>query len=136
NNRLQISAQRNFDRRDEILIYIEICNQSAGERSLDSRLVMQPFEHSLRPLRETFALLVKLTQNFKARFFFRPATLNCGELFFHACHKLLVLSQLLAASLNSCSPMIEFEVLGRRAYSGDLVLDASASAFCVRNGVV
>ncbi|KAF5406809.1 MAG: hypothetical protein Udaeo2_31050 [Candidatus Udaeobacter sp.] len=96
---------------------------------------MQAFEHSLRPLRKTFALVVKLTQNFKPRFFFCLPALNCGELFLHACDKLLVLSQLLAASLNSGSTMIEFvlQVLGRRTYSGDLVLESGAGGLYVRN---
>jgi hypothetical protein len=48
---------------------------------------------------------------------------------------LLVLSQLLAASLNSGSTMIEFalHVLGRPAYSGDLVLESCAGGLYVRN---
>jgi hypothetical protein len=44
-----------LDRSDEILIYIEIGYQSARKRGLESRSVVQAFEHSLRPLRETFS---------------------------------------------------------------------------------
>jgi len=49
---------------------------------------------------------------------------------------LLVLSQLLAASLNSGSTMIEFvlQVLGRRACSGDLILDSGAGGLYGGNG--
>src|SRR5262245_36565601 len=96
---------------------------------------MQAFEHSLRAFCKTFALRVKLTQNFKARFFFCLPTLNNGELFVHACDKLLMLSQLLAESLNSGSTMIEFvlQVLGRCAYSGDLVPESGAGGLYVRN---
>src|SRR5207244_10735316 len=96
---------------------------------------MQALEHCLRTFPKTLALFVQLTKNFKARFFFCLATLNGGQVFFHTCDSLLMLSHLLIATLKSGSTTIEFvlEALGRRACSDDLVLDSGAVGLYVGN---
>src|SRR4029077_87623 len=96
---------------------------------------MQALEHGLRTLPKTLALFVKLTQNFKTRFFFCLPALNGGELFFHAGNTLLMMSQHLLATLNSGSIAIGFipEFLCRRLRSGGLVLDSRADGFYVGN---
>src|ERR1700746_3954722 len=96
---------------------------------------MQALEDGLRTFPKTLALFVKLTKNFKTRFFFCLPALNGSELFLHAGDKLLMMSQRLLATLNSASTAIEFvlEVLGRSARSGGLVLDSVAGGFYVGN---
>src|SRR5262249_17440434 len=96
---------------------------------------MQALEYGLRTLPKAFALIVKLTQNFEARFFLWLPTLNRGELFLQACDKLLMQSQLLGASLNRASTMIEFvlEILSRRACSAGLPLDSRACGLDIGN---
>src|ERR1043166_7331509 len=97
---------------------------------------MQALQDSLRTLSETRAFFVKLTQNFKTRFFFCLAALDVCELFLCAGDQLLMLSCLLFASLNSGSTMIDFalKILGRRACGGRLLLEPGAGGFYVGNG--
>ena len=99
---------------------------------------MKSFEHGLRTLPKTFAFFVKLTQNFEARFLLCLASFACSEFFLQACDKLLMLSQLLIASLKNGMMMIKVfvEFRGRFACGGDLLLDSRAPRFDVGDGAV
>ena len=72
NQRMQISAQRSFDRRDEFMRNVELGRQRA------SKFKLFTLQQRLRTLRQSFAFLIELTQNFVTRFFFGDGSVDCG----------------------------------------------------------
>src|SRR5262249_18673028 len=126
-------TQRSFDRGNEMLIDLQVRNQSAGQRGLYARFIVKAFEHRLRTFREAFTFFVKLTQNFKTRSLLRFGTLNRNELFFCACDKLLMVSELLFVGLNICSATIDILLQELRicARTDQFLLDSTASRLCI-----
>src|SRR5262249_27738743 len=93
-NRVQISAERGFDRRNKFWIDIDLSNERADDRSTIALGVVQTFEDSLRPLSESFAFGIQLAQNFQTRLLFRERPLRCGKLAFGNGEKVSALPQI------------------------------------------
>ena len=87
--------------------------------------VVETFQHRLRTLRETLALLVELLQHFESRFFFGKRPLDFDQAFFGAGQPLSILLQPLPGFARPGHKTVDvfFLALRNRARSGKFLFN-------------
>ena len=98
-HRVQIPAERRFDRGNKFRIDVHLRDQRTDDRFSKALRIVQAFENCLRTLGQSFALGIKLTQNLEGRSFFGESALQRRELVFRSFEKLLLLAQILFRGL-------------------------------------
>ena len=100
--------------------------------------VVETFQHRLRTLRETLALLVELLQHFESRFFFGKRPLDFNQAFFGAGQQLSILLQPLPGFARPGHKTVDvfFLALRNRAPSGKFPFNFVAACARFRNRCV
>ena len=129
---MQIPSEGGFNREGKFWIDIDPGDERAENRRLESFRVVETFQHCLRTLRETFALLDELLEHIESRFFFSKRPFDFDQTFFGAGQQLSILLQLRLGFVcpGRQSVGIFFPFLRSRACRGKFLFNFVTCAAC------